>query len=175
MIFLLLLLPFGLSAKEDATFFAKVTQQPEGSLIEGDSLLVTVWIYSVHPFDNVQCKDEKVKMGNCSVRQTYAARGRQRQQRAYVNGRSYYCSAVRQYCVGSSRTGEYQFPELSFRATVYVEQKQDIDPFDPFGFFSQPVYKKAEKACVSPVHKITVTKRPLKSTEELIKSGKTVI
>ena len=172
----LLILSNGLDAKDNGTtFFAEAMPQHEKGFTEGDSMLVTVWLYSQHPFGDIRCEQSKFKINGATVRTIYTAQGRGRQQRTRKDGRIYYCAAAVQYMVSAPRPGTLTFPSLQFSATLYLEQEQDIDPFDPFGFFRQPTYKKQQKTCTSPALKIQVTKPPLKSTEELIRSGKTVI
>ena len=174
LLLLLLALPLLARAKDNDEFFARVTAGNDNEITVGDSTVFTVWLYATKPFGEVTSTSPKVKIGGCHVRLTYQA-ANSRQSITYLKGKPYYCAAWAQYVIGSDKKGSYTFPALTLQASLYIEQQQQGDPFDPFGFFAQPVYKKIKKSTNSDALKFNVVNAPLKSTEELMKSGKTVI
>jgi len=164
-----------LHAKEDRLFFAEVvTNNKSNEIIVGDSAVFSVWLYSVYPFGEIKCTNADFRIHNCHVRKVLNHQ-RRNQSRRYIGNRIYYCTLWAQYIIGSNKKGTFTIPSLDFSATLYIQQEQEIDPFDPFGFFSQPKYKKVSKECSSESVKISVVPEPMKTTEELMKSGKTVI
>ena len=172
----LLSIAFALSAKENNTsFFAKITPADNKTdIAEGDSTVFSVWLYSTLPFDNIKCDNADFKISHCHVRKILNRQYRN-QTRRFLNNRPYYCVLWAQYIVKGEKKGSYTFPSLSFSITQYKEIEQNIDPFDPFGFFRQPSYQKISQSCSSTTIKFNVVNTPLKTTEELIKSGKTII
>ena len=169
-----LISPITINAKEGQEIFSRVVINNGEHIIAGDSTVFSVIIYSNLPFGEIKCTDSNVKISGCRVRQTYQGNGR-RQSRSYLGGRAYYSTVWSQYVIGSNNKGKYTFPSLSFSAQLYIEQSDDIDPFDPFGFFRQPRYKKVKATLKSPETKFEIIDQPRKSTEELMNSGKTVI
>ena len=141
---------------------------------ESDSAVFSVWLYSVYPFGEIKCTNADFRIHNCHIRKVLNHQ-RRNQSRRYIGNRIYYCTLWAQYIIGSNKKGTFTIPSLDFSATLYIQQEQEIDPFDPFGFFSQPKYKKVSKECSSESVKISVVPEPMKTTEELMKSGKTVI
>lgn len=166
--------PLATRAKDDQEVFARVVINGGDHIITGDSTVFSVILYSSLPFGEVRCTDSHVKISGCHVRKTYQGNGR-RQSRRYLGDRAYYTTLWAQYVIGSDDKGKYTFPSLSFSLQLYVEQNDDIDPFDPFGFFRQPSYKKVKANFKSPETRFEVIDQPRKTTEELMKSGKTVI
>lgn len=174
LLILLMMLPLMAMSKDGDEFFARIEAQNEGKIYVGDSALVSVCLYSNRPFGEIKANGPKVKISGCRVRQVYQG-GNRRQSVTNLNGKAYYTTVWAQYIVGSDKKGTYSFPLLNFNATLYIEQEQSIDPYDPFGFFRQPVYKKVNKATSTTKFSINVVAAPLKTTEDLLKSGKTVI
>ena len=164
-----------LHAKEDRLFFAEVTTNNKNNeIITGDSAVFSVWLYSVYPFGEIKCDNADYKIHNCTVRKVLNQQ-RRNQSRRYVGNRIYYCTLWAQYIIGGDKKGTFTIPSLNFSATLYIQQEQEIDPFDPFGFFNQPKYKKVYKECSSQSVKFNIVAEPMKTTEELMMSGKTVI
>ena len=115
-----------------------------------------------------------IKINHCHVR--LAQKGNPRNQKiTIVNNKKYYCLLWGQYIVGGSRRGSYTFPSMTFSINQYIEQEDSLDPFDPFGFFRQPTYKKIPCKATSDGLKFTIIPEPQKTTQELLQSGKTVI
>ena len=162
-------------AKDDNSLFVKVTtNNKDNEIIVGDSTVFSVWIYSIYPIGELKCNNNgDIKIKDCHVRKVI--NHRRSQSRKYFNNTPYYCTLWAQYVVGSKKKGNYTFPSLDFSATLYLEQKQELDPFDPFGFFNKPTYKKQNKNVSSHSTKFSIVAEPEKSTQELIRSGKTVI
>ena len=177
LVILFTLLSFSVTvAKEDNnTFFAEITTGNKNNEITvGDSTVFSVWLYSIYPFGDIECSKPNIKINNCHVRRV-TRNQRQSQSRRYINNKLYYCTLWGQYIIGSDKKGTYTIPSLGFTATLYIQVQQDIDPFDPFGFFRQPQYKKIESSTSTPATKFSIIAEPLKTTEELLKSGKAVI
>ncbi len=161
--------------KVDNSFFAKITTNNKNNeIIVGDSAVFSVWLYSLYPISDIKCENGNFEIKNCHIRKI-TNHQRRSQNRCYIDNKLYYCTLYGQYIIGSNKVGTFNFPSLNFSATLYIQQAQEIDPFDPFGFFSQPKYKKINKTTSSHSTKFSVISEPLKTTEELMKSGKTVI
>ena len=162
-------------AKNDNEFFARAVLNEKNEIVAGDSALINVWIYSVVPFDQVNCATNKVKVHGCTVRQVAGA-GKHRVTQKRFNGRVYYAMLWSQFVVAPESKGSFTFPEMDFSATTYWEvQQREVDPFDPFGFFRRPKYKKEKREATSPSLKFQGVGAPMKSTQELIQSGHNVI
>ena len=160
-------------AKDDNVFFAQVTTgNKNNEIIAGDSTVFSIWLYSLYPIRNIKCEKNDFKIHHCNISKVTSS---QRQSRRYINNKLYYCTLWGQYVISSNKKGTYTFPPLDFTATLYIQVQDDIDPFDPFGFFSQPKYKKTDASTSTPSTKFSIIEEPLKTTEELLKSGKTVI
>lgn len=168
------MLSFVMQAKENSSFLVKVTAGEKAQFIEGDSAVFSVWLYSAHPMGEIQCDNPTVRINHCHVRMVH--KGNPRNQKISIfNNRKYYCLLWGQYVVGGSRRGNYTFPRMTFSINQYVEQEDSIDPFDPFGFFRQPAYRKIPCKATSEGLKFDIIPEPRKTTQELLQSGKTVI
>lgn len=165
---------YALQAKENNSFLVKVTAREKAQIVEGDSAIFSVWLYSTYPMGDIQCDNPTIKINHCHVR--LAQEGNPRNQKiTIVNNKKYYCLLWGQYIVGGSRRGSYTFPSMTFSINQYIEQEDSLDPFDPFGFFRQPTYKKIPCKATSDGLKFTIIPEPQKTTQELLQSGKTVI
>ena len=159
----------------NSSFFAKISiENNKTDIIEGDSAVFSVWLYSALPFGDIKCSNSDIKINHCHVKK-FINRYTRNQTQRYIGNKAYYCYLWAQYVVKSDKKGNYVFPSLDFSITQYQEIEQNIDPFDPFGFFRKPSYKKISQNASSPIVKFNVITRPLKTTEELIKNGATII
>lgn len=172
--FLLLCCFLPISAKNSKDFFSQVTNQRGTSIIVGDSSIFSVWLYSIYPFSDIKCANANIKIRGCHVRKVYQTKGQQQSIR-YINGIPYYSTLWAQYIVGGEAKGNYNFPSLSFSAILYQQQESQPNQLDPFGFFTQPTYKKLKRNCIGAQLNFKIISAPLKTTEELIKSGKSII
>lgn len=143
------------------------------NVVQGDSIVVNVVIYSSQPFQRAACttKNAKIKGGHSRLMERNFER---QQQRVRLNRGVYYAILWDSYVVGSSAVENIKFPELQFDLELEVSDGEAyIDPFDPFGFFGRPkrrshVVKRRVKT--SPFT-LPVIEKPKRSTQEAIKSG----
>ncbi len=168
---LLLLLALPLAARDEATLFARIVPDRE-QVYAGDSMLVSVVLYSSLPIAKAECStDFKVK-GKCKLRKLNinreATAGRTRE------GRNVYYTLVwNQYVVAPQQTGSFSVPAQKFKATLQqVVRMPDI--FDQI-MGARPEYKEIDAQGSSESFTFEVKEKPLRSTKEIMKSGKVVI
>lgn len=161
------------AAQGGVEVFARYECQRE-EVIQGDSTIVNIVVYSSLPFQRVKCANQKVKIKGGSTR--LLPRRGERQQQQVRSGRGvYYAILWDSYVVGSNRIESIKFPELKFEVQLQ-EYETYHDPFDPFGFFSRPqrTGRIIEGNCKCPAFIIPVIERPKRSTQEAITSGSQV-
>lgn len=170
-LFLLILLALPLAAKSEATLFARIVPDRE-QVYAGDSMLVSVVIYSSLPIAQAQCStDFKIK-GKCKVRKLNinrdATAGRTRE------GRNIYYTLVwNQYVVAPQQVGSFTIPAQKFKATLQqVVRMPDI--FDQM-MGARPEYKEVSAQGGSDSFTFEVKEKPLRSTQEMMQSGKVVL
>lgn len=159
-------------AKDDITFFAQYECSKENVTV-GDSTVVSLVLYSSHPFQDVNCttKTSKIKGGHS---RRVPSRGQRQQQQVRHEDGIYYALVWERYIVGSDEVETIAFPEVSFKGTFIVyDSEYEYEPLDPFGFFSRPTRKshQAEASCKSKKFKLPVVPRPKRSTQEVLSSG----
>lgn len=137
-------------------------------ILEGDSCLVTVRVYSLHPIAEVE-KIKFPKVKGCRV----APRSVRMVQRRVRRGRTvYYTVDAAQVYVCPEEVGTFRIPECKVAVQVRCPVRGE-SVYEPF-FGLVPKYKAEKRTAQSESIKIAVCEVPLKTTEELLKSGKNV-
>lgn len=170
--FLLVTLPL-IAGRDDAVLFARI--HPERStLYAGDSMLVTIMLYASAPIVQAECTSDfsikgSHKMRFRSLPLNRAATASQVREGAFV----YYTLVWAQYVVSPTSVGDYTIPSQKFKATL---QRIDQMPswFDRM-MGARPKVTELEASGKSQPLTIKVTERPLRSTQEIMRSGKTIL
>lgn len=168
-ILMLLCSPLQLLAK--GTFFVRIMPDRE-TLYAGDSMLVSVVLYASSPIAKAECTTDFSVKGKCDVRKLNinrnATAGRTRE------GRNVYYTLVwSQYVVAPSKVGSYTIPTQRFKATL--QQVVSIpDLFDQM-MGATPKYREEKVECSSKPYVFEVKEKPLRSTQEMIRSGAGVL
>lgn len=168
---ILFILP--VTANDGVEVFARYECQRE-ELVQGDSIVVNVVLYSTLPFHSAECTTKKPKTKGGHTR-LLPRRGERQQQQVRMGRGIYYAILWDSYVVGSAKIESIKFPELQFNIQLQ-EYETYQDPFDPFGFFSRPQRKGRilEGKCKCPVFLLPIIERPKRSTQEAISSGSQV-
>lgn len=170
--FLLLALT-AMAGRDEGVLFAKI--HPERTtLYAGDSMLVTIVLYASAPIAQAECTTTFSIKGSRNVRFrslpfNRAATASQAREGAFV----YYTLVWAQYVVAPTSAGNYTIPAQKFKATL---QRIDQMPswFDRM-MGARPKITEIEASGKSESLTIKVTERPLRSTKELMRSGKTIL
>lgn len=162
----------------DADFFARYECQRENVTV-GDSVVVQLVVYSRHPFHQARCLTQKPKIKGGKAREL-KLQGERQQQKVRLSDGVYYAILWSRYMAGSDDVCTIRFPEISFEAELVVydqDSAPSYNPFDPFGFFSQPERKSrvVRSKCKSEEFTLPVQQRPKRSTQDVIKSGAKVL
>lgn len=173
LILLLTLASLPVAAQNSVEVFARYECQRD-EVIQGDSTVVNIVVYSNLPFQRVKCANQKVKIKGGNTR-LLPRRGERQQQQVRTGRGVYYAILWDSYIVGSNRVETIKFPELKFEVELQ-EYETYHDPFDPFGFFSRPqrTGRIIEGNCKIPTFTLPVIERPKRSTQEAISSGSQV-
>lgn len=173
LIFSILCTILPVAANDGVEVFARYECQRD-EIIQGDSIVVNVVLYSTFPFHSAECttKKPKIKGGHSRL---LPRRGERQQQQVRMGRGVYYAILWDSYVVGSAKVESIKFPELQFNIQLQ-EYETYQDPFDPFGFFSRPQRKGRilEGKCKCPAFLLPVIERPKRSTQEAISSGSQV-
>ena len=180
--------------KDDGITLFAVATLPQGvdGVYLGDSIIVTVVLYSNINFEKIENKSTKIPAVKKATVRRYRAGRRLSQDIAPYKGKRYYAVAAEQYAVTPTETsfsatshkgdtdgvlGEITFPSQQYNVVLSVTERSR-DPFNPFGEFfpfGRTQTRQVQKACTSEPLKIKVAKRPRKTIEELRQSGTTVM
>lgn len=157
-----------LSAREKVKvdFFARL-QCDRNVVYMGDSCLVSVVLYADAPFEKVDCHTKPdVKNARLRERRLYGGRPMGRTQ---INGKVYYTYVWTQYVLTPEKLGNVSMPVFEFTGTfrIYLESR---DPFSLF-FGAPQRYRLVETDGESGKLKIEVKEKPLRTTEEIMRSG----
>lgn len=169
---LLFFLPvLDLSAEDLGDFFVRILPDRE-TIYTGDSMKVSVVLYSAYPIAKAEAtSDFKVK-GKCGVRRLTIYRdatiGRVRE-----NGRVYYTMVWAQYVLSPTQSDTYTIPAQKFKATLQQVVRMP-DFFDQM-MGAQPEYKEIKVTGASKTFTFKTTEKPLRSTQDVIKSGGTIL
>ncbi len=161
---------------DDVKLFAVATVSNSGKdLIEGDSVLVTLTLYSNLSLTKVENLDKNVpEIKDASVR-AYGANRRLTQQISAYEGKRYYSVVAEQFVVASRSDGTLVFPQRRYNVGLEeVVRNRRYSPFDDFFGFDSPFDRQGKtysKKCTSESLKIKVVKRPPKTMHELQRGG----
>lgn len=138
----------------------------------GDSMLVSVVLYASAPIAKAECSTDFSVKGKCHVRKIdinrNATAGRVREGR-----KIYYTLVWAQYVVAPTRTGSFAIAPQKFKATLQ-EVVSMPDLFDQM-MGAQPKYRELKAEAASDTYNFTVTEKPLRSTQEMMQGGGTVL
>lgn len=167
---LLLLIVFALpmSAERKAELFARILPDRE-QVYAGDSVLLSVVLYASDPIAKAESTTTFGVKGKASVRKLNinrnATAGRTRE-----NGRFYYTLVWNQYVVAPTQPGTYTIGVQKFKATLQqVIAMPDL--FDQM-MGAQPQYREVKVQGSSPTFTFEVKQKPLRSTQEMMRSSK---
>lgn len=160
------------------TLFAVASlPQGEDQVFLGDSVVVTLTLYSNVNFENIKNKSTKQPSVKHATVHRYRPGRRLSQDVAVYQGKRYYAVAAEQYVLTPSDLGELTFPAQQYDVVLGVQIRSN-DPFDPFGSFfpfGRSQTQQVKNSCSSAPLKIKVTKRPRKTILELQQSGAMVM
>lgn len=164
-----LLLPFTACAK--GTLFVKIVPD-RTTIYAGDSMLVSVVLYASAPIAKAQCSTDFSVKGSCSVRKLDidrdATAGRTRE------GRNVYYTLVwNQYVMAPQKKGKYTIPAQKFKATLQQVVSMP-DWFDQM-MGATPKYSEEKVQCTSEPFTFEATEKPLRTTQEMMRSGTGVL
>lgn len=164
-------------ADDDITLFAVATTSLRGdSVILGDSILVTVTLYSNYNFLSAKPQKDKAPQLKHATTHRYRAGRRLSQSVATYKGRRYYAVDVEQFFIAPDRLGTLTFPALSYKVSLTRRRGSSFfDPFDSFFDFPGRAQPSVERECASAPLKILVVKRPPKTIDDLRRSGANVL
>ena len=131
----------------------------------GDSCMVVFRLYSAYPVQSVG-KFDAPKVKGCRVREVSV---RHVQRRVRVQNKVYYAVDWVGYVLVPEREGEFEVPSCKFEAVL----RRGVQGSDPFSRFWGRVerYETLERSAKSATLTIKATKKPPRSTEEMLKSG----
>lgn len=154
-------------ASRESDFFVRILPDRE-TLFAGDSMLVSVVLYSVHPIAQADCSGKfKVKGGKSQVRPLHIRR-EQTAGRVRQGNRLYYTQVWEQYVVAPHSSGTYTIPSLKFKADVQ-EILRMPDLFEQM-MGARPEYRMQKVEAESAPLKFKVKEKPLRSTREMMRS-----
>lgn len=131
----------------------------------GDSCLVVFQLYSAYPVERVG-KFDPPKVKGCRVREVPVRRV---QRRVRSHDRLYYSVSWVGYVIVPEREGEYEVPPCKYEVVL----RRGVPARDPFSRFWGRVerYETLTRTAKSGKLSIKATKKPPRSTEEMLKSG----
>ncbi len=154
--------------KASDVFFVQAECQKQ-ELVEGDSCLVVYWLYSAYPLKRVE-KADAPRVKGCKVSEVPVRRVQQRVRRGR---RVYYAVAWQGYRVVPEKVGTYRIPECKYEV-VLSRGIASQDPFERF-WGRMERYEDVECSAEAPAWELTVKKNPPRTTEEILRSGGTVL
>lgn len=172
MLISLLSLSTSAKAKGEITFFAQY-ECSKPSVTVGDSVVVSLVLYSSHPFQDVHCVTKSCFIKGGHYRRI-STRGQRQQQQVRHENAIYYAVVWERFVVGSETLGNISFAPQKFEGKFIVyDSEYEYEPLDPFGFFSRPTRKShlVDASCKTTKFKLPVVARPKRSTQEVISSG----
>lgn len=171
--------PLGIAttANDDLALFAVASTNLRGdSVILGDSILVTVTLYSNYNFLSAKAQKGKTPQVKHAAVHRYRAGRRLSQSVAAYKGRRYYAVEVEQFFLTPDRLGDISFPALEYMVELTQRRSSPFfDPFDPFSDFRRRSAPSVKRECKSTELKIRVVKRPPKTIDDLRRSGAHVL
>lgn len=169
-LFVFLLLPLSVCAK--GTFFVRIVPD-RNTLYAGDSMLVSVVLYASAPIAKAECTtDFSIKGGNCNVRMLNINRDATAS-RTREGQHIYYTLVWNQYVVAPTKTGRFTIPTQKFKATL--QQVVSMPDFFDQMMGATPQYREEKVQGTSEPYTFEVTSKPLRSTQEMMRSGTGVL
>lgn len=167
-------------ADDDLALFAVASTNMRGdSVIIGDSILVTLTLYSNYDFLSAKSQKGRTPQIKSAATHRYRAGRRLSQSMASYKGRRYYAVEVEQFFVVPSKLGTITFPALEYVAELTKRRSSPFfdpfAPFDPFSDFRRRSTPSLKRECKSEELKIRVVKRPPKTIDDLRRSGAHVL
>lgn len=165
-ILFLLLTSLSLQAQQKAEFFARILPDRE-QVYAGDSMLVSVVLYSTYPIAKAECSTHFDIKGKCSLRKLNidrnATAGRTREGK-----KVYYTLVWNQYVITPDKVGTYTIPTQKFKATL----QQIVSMPDMFNQMmgARPEYRNIKVQGEASTFKFEVTEKPLRSTQEMMRN-----
>ena len=146
----------------------------------GDSVIVTLTVYSNVQFSQIKNKTDKLPNIKNSTVHFFNPNRRLSQGTAVYNNKRYYAVAAQQFAVTPDELGTLTFPAQKYNVELAVQvRSRNYDPFEDFFSFGSPFggtrTQKVEKTCASEPIKIKVSKRPPKTIRDLQQSGAVVM
>lgn len=141
-------------------------------LYVGDSCVVSYQLFSDVPFSKVtwpDATDLKIKHGTMRPVGRGNDYGTYRVRR---NNKIYYTAVVAQYMVAVTEVGKCQLPDWEFVVSFYYNNTPDDDLFSQF--FGRRQVQTFQKNVKVKSYTLEVTKKPRRSTSEMLKSGSVV-
>lgn len=163
------------NSSDGITLFA-VASLPQGmdEVYLGDSVIVTVTLYSNVNFEKINNKSTKLPSVKHTTVHRYRPGRRLSQDVAVYKGKRYYAVDAEQYALTPSKLGELTFPAQQYDVVLAVQVRSN-DPFGSFFPFGRTQTRQVRKTCSSEPFRINVVKRPRKTILELQQSGATVM
>lgn len=156
--------------------FAVATLSDTGKeLMEGDSVLVTLTLYSNSTFSRIENLDKDVpELKDTDVR-PYGSNRRLTQKVSTYGGKRYYSVVAEQFVVTFRGVGSLVFPPRKYNVDLDgTVRSRYRSPFDDFFGFDSPFAenrKTVRKKCSSESLKMKVTKRPPKTMHDIERGG----
>lgn len=171
LLLIIMLLGCSLQLFAKDTFFVRITPD-RSTLYVGDSMLVSVVLYATSPISQAECTTDFSVKGKCNVRKLNinrnATAGRTRE-----GQNVYYTLVWNQYVVTPSKVGKYTIPAQRFKATLHhVVSMPDF--FDQM-MGATPKYREEKVGCDSKAYVFEVKEKPLRTTQEMMRSAAGVL
>ena len=174
---LLFIVTFATASAEKGTpaLFARILPD-RTTLIAGDSMLVSVVLYAQHPIAEAECNSTFKVTGKNGGKCTYRRLNIDRNStagRTREGGKVYYTLVWNQYVVAPNSVGRYSIPPLKFTATLQQVVRMP-DLFDQM-MGASPEYKEHKEKGTSETFTFEAKEKPRRSTQEILRSGGTML
>lgn len=156
-----------LFAQKKPIFFAKtVIESP--TLIKGDSMLVSIILYSDADLQQIRCNTQTLKLKNATVRRLNFNRDETLGFRNY-KGQTFNSLVWAEYVISANEITTIVLPAFKFEgiARTYISSQQ-ASPF--LGWWTPKEIKDVHIKTVTEKVKIPVIHKPQKTTKELLQS-----
>ena len=175
-ILILLCCVLSMSAKSgEPGFFARIIPDRQ-QVIAGDSMLVSVVLYAQYPIAEAECtntlKITSKGKATCKSRRLPINRDATAS-RTRENGRIYYTLVMDQYVVAPSEATSFSIQPLKFKAKLQ-EVVSMPDFFDQM-MGARPEYRTHQVSTTSDTFTFEASPKPTRSTQEMIRSGATLL
>jgi len=160
-----------LMAEERGELQVRIVPDRE-TVYAGDSMLVSVVLYASAPIAKAECPTKFSVSGKCRVRKLDINRDATAS-RVREGRNIYYTLVWAQYVVAPEKTGRFTIPAQKFKATLQQVVRMP-DLFDQM-MGARPEYKELKASASSEEYKFEVKEKPLRSTQEIMRGGGTVL